>query len=585
MSTADPTDATPEPPALQPLRRWPALLLVILMAAFWLAPRVADDPSEAVWIGAILGPALGSVLVLLWWLALSRATLRERGAGFLGVAALVGLALLALDASMIGPGMVFVTIPLAGALFAAGALLGDRLLPARRCALALGLAALAFGGSALLRSEGVYGRNLDLRWRWQATSEQQFLAARQAAPAAERPSYTPEQIAGWLAAPEWPGFRGADRASRQRGPALAREWKAAPERLWQIGVGPGWSSFAVAGKLLFTQEQRGPSEVVVCYDADSGRELWTHAVESRFEDKLGGPGPRATPQLAGGALYALGANGHLLRLDPASGERVWQADIARDSGCAPPEWGFCASPLVAGGRVIVHAGAGKDKGATLGYDAASGELAWSVPAGAHTYASPQPATLGGEPVVLMLTDSGLDVIEPASGAVRLAHAWKLSGYRAVQPQQIDERALLLPGMGPGTMRLEVTAEGGWSAKQVWRTRRFLPDFNDAVIHRDHAFGWSGAKFCCIDLATGKRTWRGGRYGKGQVLLLADSDALLVVSEQGEAVLLDADPAAHKELGRFQALDGKTWNHPVVVGDRLYIRNAQQAACYRLPLAD
>ena len=78
---------------------------------------------------------------------------------------------------------------------------------------------------------------------------------------------------------------------------------------------------------------------------------------------------------------------------------------------------------------------------------------------------------------------------------------------------------------------------------------------------------------------------GGRYGKGQVLLLENSGLLLVSAEDGRVVLLRADPGEHAEVASFAALEGKTWNHPVVVGDRLYVRNAQEAACYKLPLAE
>ena len=106
-------------------------------------------------------------------------------------------------------------------------------------------------------------------------------------------------------------------------------------------------------------------------------------------------------------------------------------------------------------------------------------------------------------------------------------------------------------------------------------------FNDFVSRDGFGYGFDDAVFTCIDLSTGKRQWKKGRYGYGQVLLLGDQGLLIVLSEKGEAVLLEANPKRHVELGRFQALNGKTWNHPVVVGNKLLVRNSEEMACYEL----
>ncbi len=351
-----------------------------------------------------------------------------------------------------------------------------------------------------------------------------------------------------------------------------------------IDVGPGWSSFSVAGKLLFTQEQRGTKETVACYAADTGREVWTQQIESRFDDTLGGPGPRATPTIADGSLFVMGATGHLMRLDPKTGHIVWQTDLRKVAGRKPPMWGFCSSPLVTEKSVIVHAGGKGDKG-TLAFDVTTGELNWSAPSGDHSYSSPQLSTIAGESLVLMLSNNGIELLDPQTGAIRLKYEWKTDNYRDLQPQVIDGDRILLPtGMGTGTRCFHVTKEGEkLSTNDLWTSRDLKPDFNDLVVYKGHAFGFDSAIFTCIDLATGERKWKGGRYGKGQVLLLEESGLLLVAGEYGDVILVKADPASLTELGRFQAIEGKTWNHPVVTDDRLYIRNAQQAACYRLPL--
>jgi outer membrane protein assembly factor BamB len=570
----------------KPLRAWPPLLLLIGMVVLWLIPRVFEEASLAWQMASAMGPGICGILIMLWWLLVSRATLLERGAGLLGAGAALAVTMLLLHKSMLMPGVPLLTIPMGTAAFGLGAILFSRALSFKRTTAAVLLAVCGFGFSDLLRSDGMWGEfaALELHWRWQSSHEERMLAQREDQPARDPAELSSEEAERWLADPQWPEFRGAGRTSRQHGPAISTDWSSLPpEQIWKIAVGPSWSSFAVAGNLIFTQEQRGPLEVVVCYAADAGDEIWTQAVETRFDESMGGPGPRATPTLADGKLFFMGANGHLMRLDPTTGGIHWQVDLQKIAKRSPPQWGFSSSPLVVEPNVIVHAGGDGDKG-TLAFDIETGRLNWSTAAGDHSYSSPQLGTIAGQDFVLMLTNTGLNFLDPQTGAESLFYEWEYRGYRALQPQIVEGDSIVLAAAS-GTRRLRLTnSDGELSLEELWTSRYLKPDFNDLVIHEDHAYGFDGAIFTCIDLATGKRAWKGGRYGKGQVLLLADSGLLLVASEYGDVVLLRADPAQRQELAKFAALEGKTWNHPVLIGDRLYIRNAQEAACYRLPLA-
>ena len=186
--------------------------------------------------------------------------------------------------------------------------------------------------------------------------------------------------------------------------------------------------------------------------------------------------------------------------------------------------------------------------------------------------------------MLIPTNQGLDILDPLSGKSRLNYEWTTDQYRALQPTMLGNDILIPTGMGYGMGRIQLTSsEGKLSAKELWTSLHMKGDFNDAVVYQNHAFGFDGSIFACIDLETGKRTWKRGRYGSGQVLLLEDTGHLLVISEAGELVLLKADPTKHTELAKVSALEGKTWNHPVLIGDRLYIRNSQEAACFQLEL--
>jgi outer membrane protein assembly factor BamB len=322
----------------------------------------------------------------------------------------------------------------------------------------------------------------------------------------------------------------------------------------------------------------------VCYDADSGKEIWKTEIDARLDDPMGGPGPRATPTLANGALYVVGSTGVFLRLNPVTGEIVWKKDLTQVADSKVPMWGFSSSPLVLGPVVVVYGGGAGDKG-LLAFDTGSGDLRWSAPCPVNSYASPQLNKIVGEDSILMLSSSGLVLLDPATGKTRLDYEWKINQYRAVQPHVVGSDTILLPtGMNMGTRAIRIKKTNGqYAAEELWTSRQLKPDFVDLVTYQGYAYGNDGGMLTCLDLQTGERKWKGGRYGKGQILLLENSGLLLISSEQGQVVLVAADPSDHRELASFQALQGKTWNHPVLVGDRLYVRNSQEAAAYIIAL--
>jgi outer membrane protein assembly factor BamB len=253
-----------------------------------------------------------------------------------------------------------------------------------------------------------------------------------------------------------------------------------------------------------------------------------------------------------------------------------------------PKWGFSSSPLVTQGLAMVFVGGPEDK-SVIAYHASSGELAWAAGDGTDGYSSPHLEHIDGVDQVVIATDKGLTAFDPSGGKVLWKHDWTIPGQpvpRVSQPMPVGDSDLLVGTQMLGMRRVHVSHEGdSWSEKQVWQTKDIKPYYNDLVVYQDHLYGFDMNFFTCVSLGDGKGKWRARGYGNGQVVLLADQGLLLVSTEKGEVVLVEATPERHKELGRFKAIEGKTWNHPVLAHGKLFIRNGEEAACFQLAVEE
>ncbi len=573
MTNAPPAD---ESIPRRPLRLWPGVVIVALQ---WLArfvvPAVAPDFQEL----GVMGALLGGLLVVVWWMFFSRALWLERlGAVVLMVVALFVTPRLLHESVATGAmGMLFFVyaVPVLSLAFVAWAVftrnLGDGF---RRVTMAATIL-LSCGAWALVQTGGFTGGlDSDFSWRWAKTAEERLIAQ----PANVSPTYSAtDQVLSESA--EWTGFRGPHRDGVVPGVRIDTDWSASPpSELWRRPVGPGWSSFAVHGELLYTQEQRGDYEVVTAYSTATGEPVWRHQDAARFWESNAGAGPRGTPTLSSGRVYTLGATGILNALDAGTGTVTWSRNAASDTGATLPGWGFSGSPLAVEDVVIVAT-----SGALAAYDAATGEPRWTGPAGREGYSSPHRMTIDGIDQVIQLSGDGVAAVRPGDGALLWEHPW--GGYPIVQPALTGDGELLASiDAKSGLRRLALTQDpGGWTVEERWTSIRLKPYFNDFVVHKGHAYGFDGRILAAIDLENGERRWKGGRYGNGQLLLLPDQDLLLVLSEKGDLALVEAKPDRFTELARFPAIEGKTWNHPVLVGDLLLVRNSQEMAAFRLAL--
>jgi len=610
-----PIEQTDEPLSRKPLRLWPGVVAAVLLCILrFVLPIIVP---ESMVIG-IIGSVLGALTIVVWWVFFSRASWSERvGAVILMIVALFATSLIVHE-SIAGAGMgklfYFLAIPVQSLALVAWAVASRRLSSGPRRASLVATILVATGVFALVRTGGVTSDVIgsDFHWRWTPTPEERLLATdadEPAPPPAPAPAETPNEVPVAKAGDEpaaspatpataktepstpaavdakanWPGFRGPRRDSIVRGVRIETDWsKSPPVALWRRPIGPGWSSFAVRGDLLYTQEQRGDDEVVACYKVSTGEPVWRHRNAVRFWESNGGAGPRATPTLSNGRVYTFGATGILNALDAGNGVAVWSRNVASDTDTKVPTWGFASSPLVVDNTVIVAAA-----GTLAAYDVATGKPRWVGPHHGGSYSSPQLATIDGVAQILLLSPPGAISVAPADGSLLWEHSWE--GGAIVQPALTANGDVLINAMsmtgGVGTRRIAVAhGPGGWTTEERWTSNGLKPYFNDFVVHKGHAFGFDGNILACIDLEDGKRKWKGGRYGNGQLVLLPDQDLLLVLSEEGELALVKATPDQFTELARFPALDGKTWNHPALVGDILLVRNGQEMASFRLSLA-
>jgi outer membrane protein assembly factor BamB len=382
--------------------------------------------------------------------------------------------------------------------------------------------------------------------------------------------------------PYWTGFRGPNRDGHYTERPIRIDWPGEGLPLiWRQPAGGGYASFAIANGLAFTIEQRRDIEAVTAYHFDTGVEVWNHTYPALFNEWMGGEGPRATPSWHDGKLYALGAEGDFFCFVAATGEVLWQKNILHENGAENLMYGMAVSPLIVDDKVIVLPG-GREGNSVVAYDRLTGEPVWKAHDDKQAYVSPMLVELAGRRQILVVSARRAMGLAPEDGALLWEYPWTVQYENTIAQPVIlgPDRFLLSAGYGTGCAAVEVTLAGeGFAARTLWQNKNLKNKFTSSVYHQGHVYGLDEAILTCIDAETGQRKWKDGRYEYGQVVLA--SGHLIILSGQGDLVLVRATPERHEELASFSALRGKTWNHPAIAHGRLFVRNAVEMACFDL----
>ncbi len=436
------------------------------------------------------------------------------------------------------------------------------------------------GGAACSRgSNDAHYAELEKQRQEQAAQPAPSVTASPSPSPSPSASPSPGQTPAETARNYWTNFRGPKRDGKYEETSISTNWPAnGLPVLWKQPVGIGHSSFVVADGKAYTIEQRRSQEVVAAYDMNNGRELWTQKWNAEFTDSTG-DGPRSTPTWDAGRIYALGATGELRCLDANSGAVIWGKNILSDNQARNLPWAMAASPLIVDDKVIVLPGGTSGK-SVVAYNKNTGAPVWRVLNDTQAYVSPMLVELAGRRQIVVVSASRVVGLAPENGSLLWEYAWDTdNGINVSQPIMVDRnRFFISSGYGKGAALVEVKGSGNsFTASTVWENTNMKNKFNSSVLHNGYIYGLDEGILVCLDVNTGERKWKDGRYGYGQIILAGNH--LIVTSDKGDVSLVKATPSGYAEVARFSAVQGQTWNYPAIAEGKLLVRNSNEMAAY------
>lgn len=381
---------------------------------------------------------------------------------------------------------------------------------------------------------------------------------------------------------DWPQWRGPKRDGRSAETGILRTWPAeGPKVLWRVPLANGFSAITVANGKAYTMFSDDADEYVLCVDANTGKEIWRFKSDRNYVERQGGDGPRATPLVDGKSVYVLGAFGKLFALNADNGKPIWSHDLQKEYEGKIPIWGISTTPMIEGAMLLVDVG-GKNDFALMAFDKNNGKVIWNSHTDQPGYSAPIAVTVGGVRQIIFFTGGNLVAVSPKNGGVFWKHPWPTQFFvNAATPVFIPEDKIFISsGYDQGAGLFQLQANGSAvSAQPVWQNKNMRNHMASSVYHEGHLYGFDEATFKCLDVATGEDKWKTRGLGKG-TLMYADGH-LIVLSERGKLVLVEAVPTAYIEKASAQVLRGKCWTMPALANGKLYLRNEKEMVCLDL----
>jgi outer membrane protein assembly factor BamB len=387
----------------------------------------------------------------------------------------------------------------------------------------------------------------------------------------------------------WPQWRGPGRDGIAHGTGITPWPASGPPILWRSSSSVGYSSLVVAGGHAYTLMQDGSDEAVVCWNSDTGEELWRQRYAAKFQTPEAS-GPRSTACLDGDRLYTVGGTGIFQCRDASRGQLHWEHNLLKEFNAPNLRWGVCFSPLVDGDLVFANPG-GPGGNSVAAFNKHTGVLVWKAlddPAG---YSSPLLITAAGRKQVLFFTGVALVSLAPEDGQLLWRFPWPTPhAVNSATPIWLQARAgdqvldyvFLSSGYGVGCALLKVTTnpDGSVQARPVYASKQLRTHFCSSVFYRGYIYGIDDPEWLtCLDVKTGQALWKERGVGKGS--LLAVDGHLIVLDDQGRLLLVEATPEGYHQEASWQALNGRCWTAPAMADGRLYLRDEKEVLCLKM----
>lgn len=388
---------------------------------------------------------------------------------------------------------------------------------------------------------------------------------------------------GWASGQDWPQWRGMNRAGKVTGFKAPQAWPKEFTQKWKVKVGTGDATPALVGDKLYVFGRQGDEEVTLCLNADDGKTVWTdkYAAKAVTGPAMRHPGPRSSPAVAEGKVVTFGVAGDLSCLDANTGKVVWR----KESSGKVPTFFTAMSPIIVDGMAIAQTG-GQGEGAIVAFDLNSGAEKWRWAEESPEYSSPALVEVDGSKQIVAMTSKNIVSVSATDGKLlwKLPFAPAQRAYNAATPI-VDGSTVIYTGAGRGTHAVKIEKQGdSFAAKEVWGNPDQAPQYTTPVLQDGKLFGMSNrGMLYCIDAKTGKTAWEDksplDRGGFGS--LVGAGEIIFALPSSGELIAYKAIDKQYEEVARVKVSDSPVYAHPVIAGNRVYIRDADSVTLYTL----